>query len=820
LHLVFDGMKKYIFCCLVFLAFGPGCSPATILNPPEKGKPVVLTKAEIEWIRTNPVVLSAPDPDFPPAEFFDESGQYRGLVADYLEIISKRVGLELEIIRLDRWADVLDHARQKRIQLVTAASKTLPRVSFLDFSKPFVALPAVIIVRRQASQELTLDELKGMTISVVYQYAVHDYLVENYPDLKLDFVSDIQTGLRKVSFGIVDAMVANIASVSYYIEKGTLTNLKVAGESGFTYNLSFAPRKDLPILTDILNKGLDSLGTQERHQIYSKWIRLEQPNLLTKKMLLSLGILLGVVCLFITIVLVWNRSLRINVDDKTRELKREVVEHEQAKKASVESEIRYRGIFEYTKSGVIIYEVSPDGKDFICVDLNQSAEKIDNLKSREIIGKGIGDIFPNIQAFGLLSTMQKVVASGTPLYFPTAWYEDGRIEGWRDYFVYKLPSSEIVTVYSDETDRKVAETALRESEETLAGIIHSVNDHMVMLDEQLNILWANNIVKKIFGDHLEDKKCYELFAGLSKPCDNCIAELCFRDGLVKEREIKLEKGKGPRLDFWETTNPISLNQKGLPKTIVVIFRDITQRKALVEESMRSGRLASIGELAAGVAHEINNPINSVINLAQIILNREKKKGHQHDIALRMIDEGTRIAEIVRSLLAFSRDNQGAKKLLHPRDIVLETLALTKVQIVKNGINLDLDLPPDLPMIFGHMQQLQQVFLNLINNARFALNDKTFPKDSLKRIKIYGRGEQIEGKAYIRIVFEDNGTGIPDKLIDRIMDPFFTTKPENMGTGLGLSISHGIINDHKGRMEIQSKDGEFTRFIIDLPRGDG
>jgi len=818
LNFIGDRIKKFRNVYLLCLIFMAGCSPATSQDLSEQGVPISLTQAERDWIRANPIVLSAPDPYFPPAEFFDEFGQYKGLVADYLDIITKRVGFKLKIVKLDRWADVLDHAKQKRIQLVTAASKTLRRQSFLDFSSPFVELPAVIIVRRQVNQELTLEKLKGMSVSVVYQYAAHDFISHNYPYLKLDLVSDVQTGLRKVSFGIVDAMVANIATVSYYIEKGALTNLKVAGESGFIYKLCFAPRKDLPVLTNILNKGLASLGEEERHEIYSKWIRLERPKFLNNKILISLGLVLGIGVLFSIIVIVWNRSLRMIVAEKTRELKKRIVESEQAKKAMAESEIRYRGIFEYTKSGIMIYEAMADGKQFVCVDLNKSAEKIDDLKNREIIGRSIKDVFPNIQAFGLLSVMEKVLISGVPSYFPTAWYQDSRIEGWRNYLVYKLPSKEIVVVYSDETDRKVAETALMESEETLAGIIHSVNDHMVMLDEQLNILWANNTAKETFGHQLEVKKCHEIFAGLPAPCEDCIAKQCFKDGQMKEREVRLERASGDGLDLWETTNPTSLNQDGLPKNVVVIFRDITQRKALAAEAMRSGRLASIGELAAGVAHEINNPINSVINLAQILLNDALKQGSDHDIPRRMIDEGTRIAEIVRSLLAFSRDHQGEKIPLHLKDVLFETFALTEAQIVKSEITLAVDLSPDLPMIFGHMQQLQQVFLNLINNARFALVNKFIEHGAFKQIKIEGRRVNRDGQLGVRIVFEDNGMGIPEALIDRIMDPFFTTKPENLGTGLGLSISHGIINDHKGQIKIQSKEGAFTRFIIDLPAG--
>jgi PAS domain S-box-containing protein len=684
-----DLIKKAAVPLLVFIIIVAGCSPSTSKELAPQGEPIELTRSEQKWIKAHPVILCAPDPDFPPAEFFTASGQYKGLVADYLDIVFNRLGLEMKIVRLKDWPDVLDHAREKKIDLVTAASKTLQRQEFLDFSKPFVELPSVIIVRQQVNHKLVLEKMKGMKVAVVHKYAAHDYLTLNYPYLDLDPVPDTQTGLRKVSFGMVDAMVANIATASYYIEKGTITNLKVAGESGFTYKLSFAPRKDWPVLTQILNKGLASLTSDEKHKINIKWIRLERSPLLTRNVLIFIFIASGIVFLLIVIMIGWNRSLSTIVEDKTKVLKKEVAKHDQAEKA------------------------------------------------------------------------------------------------------------------------------LRESEGKLAAIINSTNDHMVMLDEALNILWANNTVKKAFGAEFENKKCYEVFAGLHQPCDGCIAQKCFCEGHMQEREINLKKENGLRFDFWETTNAASLNREGLPKTVVTIFRDITQRKKLAVEAIRAGHLASIGELAAGVAHEVNNPINSIINLAQIILNEDKK----NDMAIRIINEGTRIADIVGNLLAFAKDRKGSKMPLRLEDVLAETIALTQAQIVKSGIILDVDLPCDLPVIFGHKQQIQQVFLNMINNARFALNHKIFLEGSLKTIKIKGRLENIKGQKYVRIVFEDNGMGISDKVIDRVMDPFFTTKPGGQGTGLGLSISHGIVGDHRGQIEIESKEGEFTRVIIDLPAGD-
>ncbi len=779
----------------------------------------MLTPSEQKWIKNHPVILCASDPDFPPVEFFNSYGQYEGLVAEYLELIFNRVGLEKKMVHLKKWTDVLDHARQKKIDLVTAAAKSNQRSQYLDFSKPFIEIPWVIITRQQVDQELTAAKLKGMKVSVVRQYAAHEYIASYYPDLDLDLVPDIQTGLRKVSFGMVDAMVANIASVSYYIEKKGITNLKVAGEINFTYELCFAPIKDHPELTQILNKGFASLSPYEIRTIYSKWISLERSPVLNKKMLVSLVIIAGIVFMLIAIVIGWNRTLRIAVEEKTGALKREVIKHERAKLAIAETENRYRGIFENTQSGVIVYKVVDNGNDFIGLDFNNSVKIIDKFNRQDIIGKSIKEIFPGIEEFGLFSLVQKTWKTSGPYHFPAKFYKDDRIQGWRDYFVYKLPSDEIVTVYSDETDRILAEKALKKSEEKLAGIIHSINDHMVMLDEELNILWANNTAQKAFGKDLEDEKCYRIFAGQNEPCKNCVAKKCFEQGHMQEQEISLKKRDGSHFDFRETANPASLNKQGRPKTVVSIFRDITQRKALAAEAMRAGHLASIGELAAGVAHEINNPINSIINLAQIILNQDKKNGEENDIALRMINEGTRIAGIVSSLLVFAKDQKGYKMLVSLKDILAETLALTETQIIKNGILIDVELPSDLPMIFGHMQQIQQVFLNLINNSRFALNHKTFRENSSKAIKIKAWVENHMEKEHVRILFEDNGTGISDLVLDHVTTPFFTTKPGGEGTGLGLSISHGIISDHKGKMMIESKVNEYTRVIIDLPIGD-
>ncbi len=241
-----------------------------------------------------------------------------------------------------------------------------------------------------------------------------------------------------------------------------------------------------------------------------------------------------------------------------------------------------------------------------------------------------------------------------------------------------------------------------------------------------------------------------------------------------------------------------------------------KNKQAEAEAIRAGQLASLGELAAGVAHEINNPINGIVNYAQMLLNKCPDESKEHEIAGRILKESNRIATIVKNLLSFARERREMKKPVRIHEIMSETLFLTEAQLRKDSIKLKVNIPPDLPEITAHSQQIQQVFLNIISNARYALNHKYRGAHDNKTMEIFGGKATIDNNPYVRITFYDRGTGIPSAILDKVLNPFFSTKPDEKGTGLGLSISHGIINDHGGRIKIESVEGEFTRVIIDLP----
>jgi signal transduction histidine kinase len=261
------------------------------------------------------------------------------------------------------------------------------------------------------------------------------------------------------------------------------------------------------------------------------------------------------------------------------------------------------------------------------------------------------------------------------------------------------------------------------------------------------------------------------------------------------------------------TASVIFNEEGQFEGIVCVAQDITMQT----ETLRAGHLASIGELAAGVAHEINNPINSIINFAQIMMD-EVKRGEvpAEEIPMRIIKEGDRVASIVNSLLSFAREDDKERKLVDARMVLNEVLALTEAQIHKDGINLNIDFPDELHKILADFQQIEQVFLNIINNARYALNQKHPRAHPKKNLIIHATEELIEDKIFLEITFIDYGIGIPSTILDKIYNPFFSTKPAGIGTGLGLAISHGIITDHGGKLFFESSYGDHTKVTVQLP----
>lgn len=245
-------------------------------------------------------------------------------------------------------------------------------------------------------------------------------------------------------------------------------------------------------------------------------------------------------------------------------------------------------------------------------------------------------------------------------------------------------------------------------------------------------------------------------------------------------------------------------------------RSADERRQFEARLRQQQKLESIGTLASGVAHEVNNPIQGIMSYAELIKRFAEKPETVREFSGHIIDECRRVATIIKNLLALARTDDDKRTPENLFNIVQSSLSLFRVVLQRDQIQLDLEVPEDLPDMRCSGQQVQQVIMNLLTNARDALNER-YPSGGIdKRVRVSAKLIEREGRPMIRLSVEDHGTGIDPRVAERIFDPFFTTKPQGQGTGLGLWICHRIISEQGGSLSVESELRRYTRFHVDLP----
>jgi PAS domain S-box-containing protein len=342
--------------------------------------------------------------------------------------------------------------------------------------------------------------------------------------------------------------------------------------------------------------------------------------------------------------------------------------------------------------------------------------------------------------------------------------------------------------------------------------VENAGEAIFWLDAKGAILYANGAATRMFGYNigvLMSKSIQDLDAVTAKrDWKKKLADLKQTDSLVWNTEYRRNDGRVLPVEV--LLSFIQLGDKGYYWAFI---RDVSERieaaereKQLQSELNLSGRLASVGELAAGVAHEINNPLTGIIGFSERLLRKSSDEKMTTDLK-RIHSEAQRAAKVVQNLLTFARQREPRKEPVDVNEILAESLELREYELKQLGIQVVTHFA-DLPGISADYYQLEQVFVNLIINAEQAITTS-------------GKGNRLniasgEMDGYIVVTVADNGPGIQPRDLKKVFDPFFTTRGDEGGTGLGLSICHGIIEEHGGRISVASEPDEGTTFTISLP----
>ncbi len=369
----------------------------------------------------------------------------------------------------------------------------------------------------------------------------------------------------------------------------------------------------------------------------------------------------------------------------------------------------------------------------------------------------------------------------------------------------------------DVTERKQAEEALRASQKFSSSLLESSPNPITVVNLDTSIRYVNPAFEKLTGFTLAE------IAGMKAPYpwwlegkrERVLAALkdsIEHGGRRTGTERMFQKKNGEH--FWVTLSSAPVMQDGKPIYLIISWLDITERKRaeekgkqLQQELYLAQRLAAVGELAAGVAHEINNPLTGVLGFSQRLMRKSTDKEVSRDLEI-IHDEARRAADVVQNLLTFARRRQPKKEYANINDIVKRTLELRSYALQTSNIEVVTALAHSLPKVMVDFPQIQEVFLNIILNAEQAMSEA------------HGRGKLViktrRVKDHVRISLADDGPGISPENLVKVFDPFFTTREQKGGTGLGLSACHGIVTEHGGRIYVRSKPGQGATFIVELP----
>jgi PAS domain S-box-containing protein len=495
----------------------------------------------------------------------------------------------------------------------------------------------------------------------------------------------------------------------------------------------------------------------------------------------------------------------------------------ECRRKAIEAEQEYRALFDH--AGVSIGYYKPDGT---IIWFNEIAAGYMGGQPVDFQGKSLLTLYPKREAQKYLLRIRHATQKLTP----SSFLDQVTLPGGAVWLksVYNCIRDEqdqilgVQIIAQDMTEQITAQHKLAESERKFRLMFDDAPMGYQSLDAGGNIITVNNawiammgytkeeVVGRWFGEFLAPDSVERFKNNL---------ERFIRTGITSN-ELELLHKNGEHLII-RFSGRIARDANGQFIQTHCILNDITRERQFendkrnMEARMREqDRLQSIGTLASGIAHEINNPINGIMNYSQLILDHLSDKGEVAAFAHEIIHESERISTIVRNLLQFSRQDKRSYSLARIDDIINQTLSLIKNIFRHDQIDLAVSVSEDLPLIKCRSQQIQQVLMNLLTNARDALNQKYSGYHEDKKLILSCCLETRQSEPWIKITVEDHGSGIPESIQDRIFDPFFTTKNRDSGTGLGLSICYGIVKEHHGTLTFETAAGIFTRFEVLLP----
>ncbi len=729
----------------------PPATPAKAIDRSQR--PELLSADQQAWLERHPNIRLAPSARYEPLESFDRASHtYSGLVSEYFTVLEGRLGRRFDYVLLtdDQWAE-LDPIR-RGADVITASAMTRERTNYWIFTKPFLSLPTYVIARRTAEDGLTLEEMAGARVAVVRGWAAEAYLREMFPDVVVDPVLDVVTGLRKASFGLVDAFVSELPVATEAMEREGITNLKILSEAGYTYQLAISVRKDWPELRVIFDQALETITPGERASIYKRWVKIEPPVPRDDRWrLLALWSGAGLL-LVLGVVMIWNRSLTHTVRARTADVRAELARRIEADKLLAASEEKFSKVFRSSPLAICltrletgeILEVNAAflrmfGHDVSSSVVGQTTEKLGWWVAPEARATYVAQL----QAEGRILNLKRPFrrADGQP---GTGLFSVERVDVGG--------AACAVVLVNDITERERAEDALRASEELFATTFHSnPNPNALIAVPSGEILDVNPAFTTTFGygrDECVGRTTLDLNIYLRREDRERLREKMAGEGSVRGLEMTLRHRDGHIRIVLFSGQRLSLARG---PCALLVAQDVTERTlADAERQLLLRQLHDTeDEERRRIARELHDTTAQHLAAAQMNLTRLQA-------ATAGGPDQPALAESLRLVAQSVREIRTLTYLLHPP--MLEELGLAGALVdyargfaKRSGLHVEVDTDN----YTGRLPH--EIELTLFRVAQESLTNVLRHSGSPSVVLRLDRDE-----TEVRLEIQDSGRGLPSQ----------------------------------------------------------
>ncbi len=811
---------------------------------------VQLTAEEKAWLADHPVIRVGVDPAWAPIEFLGKDGNYTGLSIDYLKKIEPMLGIRFEFIR-ENWQELIARAKQKQVDLFTCVASTSEREKYLLFTEPYIQMPAGIFVREEVAYISDLHMIAGEKIAVVEGYAVHDFLVANYPDIDLVLVKTLEEGIHYIKEEKAFAFIDNHITTGHLLSNKGDVRIKLAGEVPFVYAQSMGIRKDWPLLRDILQKAIDTIPDAERNAIYNQWM----PVIYEKPIDYSLFWKIAMGALFIIcLVLFWNRKLASEVHNRTEALNDINLQHQEAQALAHLGHWELDIINKHLSWSDEIYRIFKIDPEKFGATYEAFLNAV-HPDDRELVNSAYQDSVKNKTQYSI--THRLLMSDGGIKYVNEQCHSDYDTNG--------NPTRSLGTV-QDITHQIAAEKELRHERDFNKLLIDDSPAFIVTIDGQGKLLMINQAMLNVLGyteDEVVGKNYIATFVpeeDINVTTDSFKKLVANGQAATNENHVVAKDGT-KRLIEWHG-RPI-MKTDGKFDFFFGVGIDITERKQAEEElisyrlnleelvASRTAELSVAKEKAeklnrsmlnimddlkeariqaeeaaqakstflANMSHEIRTPMNAILGYSQLMSRDPTLSSVQQENLGTINRSGEHLLALINDVLDLSKLEAHRFTLttvhfdLHR--MLTDMELMFKVRTDAKKLQFSVEMNEDLPRyIFADQGKLRQMIINLLGNAvKFTETGK---------ITLRAWVTDVEGLTLV-IEIEDTGIGISKEDQGKIFQSFEQTArgaTAEGSTGLGLAISLGYARLMEGDVTVISEEGKGCVFRIEIPAEKG